>query len=400
MIRGWAQPAAAIAVAVVVSACGSSSTSHPAATASPTPPAQISIAPGQPITIGVSAALSGAAAGLGTDIADAVDLAIADAGSTLGGHPLVSKRVDDGCSDAEKAVQAARELIQAEGLIGVIGPMCITGAQAADRLYEAAGVIHILPAATRSDLSAQGERYFFRTAWQDDAQAQVQAQYLAEKLSARSVVLIDDGEPYGTTLADAFATAFTDLDGRVLSRERVKRGTVDFVTLAGHVQGAGPDAVVFEGLDPEGALLVKALRDAGYEGSFIASDGLLSVRDFVAVAGDAAEGSIVTGGPVPDEVFASRFRERFQRNAQTPFVLEAHDALTALVRALNSIIDQESGALSIDRTALAEALRGGRPALLTGTIHFDERGDRGGATASDLGLVVYRVTNGRFEPAP
>jgi branched-chain amino acid transport system substrate-binding protein len=279
--------------------------------------------------------------------------------------------------------------------------MCTTGAQAADKVYEGAAVIHLLPTATRNDLSSQGERYFFRTAWRDDAQAQVQAQYARTTANASSAVVIDDGEPYGTTLADAFSASFAVAGGRVLSRERVERGTIDFGTLTGLVESANPDVVVFEGLNPEAALLVKALRGGGYTGTFVAPDGVLSVRDFIVPGGAATDGAVVTAGNIPDSTFVARFKDRFQREPVTPFVLQARDAVGALIQAITSVATQSAdGALTIDRAKLADALRGHPFNGLTGVIQFDANGDRSGDTPAALGLVVYRVSNGRFEQVP
>jgi branched-chain amino acid transport system substrate-binding protein len=393
--------AVAIAAACALLACRSSATSHPTPSPSPTPPANITIEAGQPITIGVSVALSGDAKGLGSDIADSVDLAIADVNGSLLGHPLQSSRMDDGCGDAEKAVEVAHTLVAVDTLVGVVGPMCTTGAQAADKVYEGAAVIHLLPTATRNDLSSQGERYFFRTAWRDDAQAQVQAQYARTTANASSAVVIDDGEPYGTTLADAFSASFAVAGGRVLSRERVERGTIDFGTLTGLVESANPDVVVFEGLNPEAALLVKALRGGGYTGTFVAPDGVLSVRDFIVPGGAATDGAVVTAGNIPDSTFVARFKDRFQREPVTPFVLQARDAVGALIQAITSVATQSAdGALTIDRAKLADALRGHPFNGLTGVIQFDANGDRSGDTPAALGLVVYRVSNGRFEQVP
>ncbi len=382
-------------------ACGGSSTRQATPTAVDTLPPSIIIARGQPVIIGISAPLSGDQATLGNDIADAAELAIASRGGTLLGHPLKIERMDDHCTDAEKAVDVARQLIEMETLAGVVGPMCTIGAQAANRVYEAARIVHISPSVTRIDVSEQGERFFFRTAWRDDAQAAVQAGYAADTLKAGAVTLIDDGEPYGKTLADAFAREFEALGGRIVSRERVERGSVDFLPLARQVQSAAPEAVVFEGLNPEGALLVKALRETGYGGTFIAPDGLLSVRDFVIPGRPATEGAVVTGGAVPDEAFVSRFRERFQRVPATAFVLQAHDAVNSLLAAIESTAEQaDDGALVINRAGLADALRQQRYAGLTGTIEFDEHGDRRGDSPGPYGLVVYRVSGERFEPVP
>ena len=391
-----------LAFAILAACGGGTSTKQATPTAAPEPSAAIEIPKGQPLKIGVSAALSGDQQSLGADLADAVELATKDRNSTLKGHPLRVIRMDDRCNDAEQAVAVGRSLTADQGMAGVIGPMCTTGAQAANSVYEAAHLVHILPAATRADLSQQGERFLFRTAWLDGAQAQAQAAYAATSLHAATAVVVDDAEPYGRTLADGFTAAFEATGGTVGFRERIQRGDKDFSALARKVKSTNPDVVVFEGLNPEGALVVQALRKGEYRGAFVAPDGVLSARDFIgADKSSAAEGAIVTGGPTPDDAFVAKFREAFKRAPGTPFVLQAHDAATALLKAIESVATERAdGTLVIDREQLAATLRAQGLDGLTGTIRFDERGDRSGATAQEAGLVVYVVKNGRFERAP
>ncbi len=298
-------------------------------------------------------------------------------------------------------MQAARTLIAKSGIAGVVGPMCTMGAQAANPLYEAAGLVHISPSVTRTDLSAQSERYFFRMAWRDDVQGHVQSQYATNTLHARSVALIDDGSPYGKELADAFAAAFQRSGGDVLSRDRIDPAATDFSALANRVKGATPDAVAFEGLNPAAVLLLKALHEAGFTGAFIAPDGVLNVHDFIVAGGQTTEGAFLTGGPTPSDLFVAHFQERFHRAPATPFVLQAHDAVTALLTAIESAgVEEKSGQLVIDRAKLAGALRGQQLTGFTGPIQFDENGDRRSDTPGGAGLIVYRVTNGRFQPVP
>jgi len=391
-----------LAFAILAACGGGTSTKQATPTAAPEPSAAIEIPKGQPLKIGVSAALSGDQQSLGADLADAVELATKDRNSTLKGHPLRVIRMDDRCNDAEQAVAVGRSLTADQGMAGVIGPMCTTGAQAANSVYEAAHLVHILPAATRADLSQQGERFLFRTAWLDGAQAQAQAAYAATSLHAATAVVVDDAEPYGRTLADGFTAAFEATGGTVGFRERIQRGDKDFSALARKVKSTNPDVVAFEGLNPEGALVVQALRKGEYRGAFVAPDGVLSARDFIgADKSSAAEGAIVTGGPTPDDAFVAKFREAFKRAPGTPFVLQAHDAATALLKAIESVATERAdGTLVIDREQLAATLRAQGLDGLTGTIRFDERGDRSGATAQEAGLVVYVVKHGRFERAP
>ena len=399
MATRWAVAAAA----VLIAACGGSSARKQATPTIPPPPgATIEIAKAQPLKIDVSAALSGEQQSLGVDLADAVELAAKDRGGTLKGHPIRIVRMDDRCNDAEQAVSVARSLAADASVAGVVGPMCTTGAQAANSVYEAAHIVHILPAATRADLTQQGERFLFRTAWLDDAQAQAQAAYATATRHATTAIVIDDAEPYGKTLADGFAAAFEAAGGTVTSRERIQRGDKDFAALARKATSASPDIVVFEGLNPEAALVVQALRKGDYHGAFMAPDGVLSARDFIAAdKTGATDGAIVTGGAAPDDAFVAKFRDAFKREPATPFVLQAHDAATALLMAITSVATERSdGTLVIDREQLASTLRAQGLDGLTGKIRFDDHGDRSGSIAEEAGLVVYIVKSGRFERAP
>ena len=97
--------------------------------------------------------------------------------------------------------------------------------------------------------------------------------------------------------------------------------------------------------------------------------------------------------------FNLRFQAQFQRLPSTPFVLQAYDAVRVLLLAMEAVATtDEDGALTIDRTVLAEEMRSRAFLGLTGRIEFDEHGDRLGETARELGLVLYRVANAQFVP--
>jgi branched-chain amino acid transport system substrate-binding protein len=383
--------------AVVASACSDADAPRLVATATPPPPVDIVIPPDEPIEIGVSIALTGDQGELGSDLAAAVETAVVLYGGAVKGHTVELLVRDDGCSDPLRAVSVAEEFTARAALAGVIGPMCTNGALAANLRYERAGIVHISPSATRVDLSSLGDRFFFRTVWRDDAQAAVQATYARQGMQATTAFLISDREPYGNALASEFRTKFEAAGGRVVEQLSVARGTVDMDPIAGRIADADPDVVVYEGTNPEGALLIVALRDAGFEGGFIGPDGLLNARDFLLPAGDAARGAVVTGGATPSLEYAGAFESIHARPLSTSFVLQAHDAATALLKALETVAKEDpDGSLRIDREELAAAIREQRFAGLTGSITFDEHGDRRGESAAELGVSVYRVDAGVF----
>lgn len=353
---------------------------------------------GQPIDIGVSTALSGEQLSLGGDLADAAELAVRDFARDIKGRQVRIVRKDDGCTDPQAAANVAREFAASATAAGVIGPMCTTGAQAANRLYRAAGIVHIAPTVTRAELAELGDEFFFRVAWRDDAQAFVQAEAARTTLLASTAAIVDDGEPYALALAAAFADQFSDGGGEVISRDRVPPDTTDFSGIVRQITSANPGVVVFQGLNPEGALFLSALRADGYTGGFIGPDGLFNPGDFLIPAGPAGEGAVITAGATPDPAFVERFRAAFGRPPGTSFVLQSYDSAILLLGAIEEVAkEDDAGDLVIDRSALADAMRRREAIALTGGIAFDERGERSGDTARALGLAVYRVVNGVFQ---
>ncbi len=402
-LRAAAVGVISIAALALLGCRGSSaSPATPSSVTEAPPPAELQYSATDPIVIGVSVPLTPAdQKRVGDDIYDAARLAVADYGGSVRGRPIEVVAKDDGCNDPETSASAAKALVEQPGIVAVVGPVCTTAAQVADAMYEDAQLIHISPAVTRPELSAEGERYFFRTAWRDDAQARTQAEYARHTLNASSAIVIDDGDPYGKSLADAFVAAFEGDGGRTLAHERIDPSTTDYPPLATRLAAMGADAIVFEGLNPAAARIITELHKAGFAGAFIAPDAAFSVRDFLQTAGDAANGSVVTAGPLPDVAFGGRFHDLTQRNPSTAFTLEAHDAVTALLRAVDAVAVQGSdGLLHVDREALAGALRSRTFSGLTGTIRFDDHGDRAGDTPSDAGITIYRVNGGRFEAVP
>ncbi len=387
----------AVVVGALLGACsGDSAPELATPTAGPASLGPVRVATGEQFVIGVSVPLDPAQTA-GPDLAKAVELAIADFGRPIRGREVVARTIDDGCNDAEVASDTAKEFSSDALVVGIVGPMCTTGAQAANDVYEGAAMAHFQAAATRDDLSDQGEQYFFRTAWHDGAQAGVQASYAREGLGAETAIVVDDNDPYGKNLAESFIPAFEAAGGRVLAHEHITSGVTDFTVFAKQVVAAEADVVVFEGLDPEGGLLARALAAAGSEAVFIGPDSLLNARDFIGADGAAVEGSVITGGVAPDEAFVARFAERFGHDPSTSFVLQAYDATRILLTAIESVAVEESGVVTVDRERLRDALRGQRFAGLTGVSDFDERGDRTGNTPRELGLAVYRVAGGAFE---
>src|SRR3990172_4426612 len=389
-----------LALSIALAACGGKTAQTPALADSSLRPdrqADIIVPAGKPIVIGVSVPLSGPDSSAGGEDRDAVITGInrwkERNGGTIDGHEIVVRAEDDGCTEADITVQAAERLLRTEGLVGVIGPNCSAGAEAAIPVYRDAGIVAISGSVTRTDLTASedGSGFFFRTAYRNDLQGTLIGLFARATLRGKAAYLIDDDEEYGLDLADAAQHAMEASDVQI-TRETIERGTVDFTALAERIARDNPSFVGFAGFNPEAALLYRQLRDAGYTGAFGAGDAAASARDFIDPVGAAeAEGVLFSGCPLdlPADFVADFSRRHGSNPEASPFVGQYADAVAILLDSVASVaVEQADGSLSIDAAQLREAVRAANlPHGTSGPVAFDADGDR----VPDPGMQVADV---------
>jgi ABC-type branched-subunit amino acid transport system substrate-binding protein len=180
-----------------------------------------------------------------------------------------------------------------------------------------------------------------------------------------------------------------EANGVIVTRETIERGAVDFTELAERVAADAPSFVGFAGFNPEGALLYRQLRDAGFSGGFGAGDGAASLHDFVEPVGaEAAEGVVFSGCPL---LLREDFVADFEAVHGSPpeasgFVGQYADATTALLNAVSEAAQEQSdGSLTIDPAALRDSLRKVNVEDgVSGSFWFDSRGDRVPDQGADL----------------
>jgi branched-chain amino acid transport system substrate-binding protein len=373
-------------LALVAAACsGDEEAADDLAGTSLRPDAQapIVVPAGEPIVVGISAPLTGPDEAEGIEDRDAAIVGVErwkdNNGQQIKGHEIDVRAEDDGCTEADIATQAAERLLRTPGLVGVIGPGCSAGAQAAIPIYAQAGIVAISGSATESALAASQPEggFFFRTAYRNDLVGILAGLFVA--IQVEKAYLIDDGEAYGIDLANAAQSAMRD-NNVVVTRESVRRGMVDFSQLVAKIVVENPDFVGYAGFNPEAALLYRQLRDSGYTGIFGSGDAAASVPSFVEPVGPVAEGVIFAGCSLTlPEDFVAEFEDLHGDTPDaSPFVAQDADAATILLDAVARVaVEQTDGSLTIDPAALRDAVRatsldGG----LSGSFAFDENGDR------------------------
>ena len=343
-----------------------------------------------PIKIGVAGAHSGDLASYGLPTVNAAELVanqINENGGLLGRQ--IELLVEDDQCQPEVATNTAAKLV-GDGVVAVIGHICSGATRSALGIYTGEQIVTISPSATSPGLTQSGEfPVFFRTIAPDDAQGQLQAQFVAEELGVNSVAILHDGGDYGQGLAEfagaALQADYPNVD--IVFTEGVTVGAVDYSAIVNRIASSGAEAVIFGGYHPEASKIVGQMRAQGIDIPFVSGDGVKD-ESFIDVAGEDAEGVYATGpmdtadNPVAQE--ARQMHVDTYGEEPGPFFMNAYAAALAITNAIEA-------AGSTEYQAIVDALHSETVATPVGNITFDEKGD-----AVGVGFAVYQVQNGVY----
>jgi branched-chain amino acid transport system substrate-binding protein len=341
--------------------------------------------------IGFAAPLSGPQSIVALPMLRAVQLAVEHYSAAYPSHAPVSLAAEDDGACAEGARRAARRLVDRQDVLGVVGHKNSEPCEAAGELYAAVGLPQITPSATNSALAERGWPTFFRVCADNARQAAVACEAIAA-LGVHRVAVVHDATAYGRPLAEAAACGLAARGIEVVATAELPAGAANDAAVEAVVDTLVASGVrlVYAGLtEVEGALLLHALRRRGISLTYVGAEGG-PASALVALAGTAADGSLHTyagtdpsGGPSPS-TFAALYEARFGERPGG-FTAECYDAAGLLLRAFSD--DTPS------RSSVLRALRSPGPFQgVTGTIAFDERGERREAAVS-----LWRAREARMQ---
>ncbi len=369
----------------------------------------VTVAPGDPIHIAYALTVSGATASLGEDSRGAIEIAIADRGGELLGHPIELTGEDTLCN-AEGGQAAGTKLAADATIIGIIGTNCSSEARAAMPLISQAGMVMISPSNTNPDLTdpdhPDHHPGYFRTAHNDLFQGRIAAEFAYNELGVRSVATIHDGSPYAESLQAVFADVFRELGGTVTAQEAINVGDTDMGPVLTTIAAGSPELIYFPVFEPEGNLIAaKSKEIAGLENVILmAADGLFA--DTMPEATGSAAVGMYLSGPYVDvndedyQAFLQKWADQIGGVPPSGFHAHAYDATNILLNAIEQVaVVQDDGTVIIPRQALRDAIYGLKdyPGL-TGNLSCNENGDC--ATGEALGVfkLSEAEVNGAWPP--
>jgi branched-chain amino acid transport system substrate-binding protein len=332
------------------------------------------------VALGYFGALTGAAANLGINIRNGVQLAV-DQHNDENADCQVALEEYDSAGDPNQATGLATQAIGDESVIGIVGPAFSGESETAGPIFAEGGLPTITASATNPSLAENDWDTFHRILGNDASQGPAAAAYIQDVLQSENVFVVDDASAYGAGLAEIVTDSLGDA---VVATDTIQTGQTDFSATITAIRDSGADAVFFGGYYAEGGLLVQQMRGAGVDATFVVPDG---VKDpgFIEAAGDAAEGTIITCPCLPPEEsqeFFDAYQEAFG-TAPATYSAEAFDAANVF---LEGILDGNT-----DRESLLQWVNDFEGDGITKAIVFDEAGE-----VENISVWAYEVENGEI----
>ncbi|WP_034298206.1 branched-chain amino acid ABC transporter substrate-binding protein [Herbaspirillum sp. RV1423] len=346
----------------------------------------------QTVTIGFTGALSGVSEAFSKSLANAAELAIAEnnrAPFKINGKRIQFRllRMDDR-SDPERAKEVARILVK-EGVIGVIGGANSGTSIAGAKIYAAAGIPQISPAASLRKYTESGSRTTFRMVGIDDQACVFLGEYVVNEMHAQRVAVIDNGTLFGSTVAARFSEVAQDHGAVIVRRDSVSDMLTDFSGILKSAKAQDVDLVFFGGYSSQTSMLAQNMARMEMKAHLVTTMVGIVGTPFLISAGSAANGTIaqeagISFGKMPGwKKFETDFTQRFDFNIYglTPYAYDAAHVLMAAVRQANAL----------DPRKVAYALHQISHKGLTGTVSFDASGNP--RTPS---FTIYEVQNQKW----
>lgn len=348
--------------------------------------------------IGVGADLSGVRAGRGTEMVNAVRLALDDHPTlTVDNVPVTLDLLaqDTGCG-AVGGARVAETFAAAPNVVGVVGHLCESSCAASLPIYDAASTVSISPGCTAADLTSTTGGSFYRVVPSQARLAEGAAVHLLAEVGD-GVALLSDEQPLARALAPAFVAVYNARGGTLSGVYTGETGTLDPALQVDIALGNGATALVFIGRTSNAAAVAQALADADAELPL-----LLLIPDdpvaYIDAAGQAAEGTrfVTLAEPAGQAIESLRLRyiETYGSPPESLAFAYAYDAANLLLRAADAAAEAEDirpdvGGIVVDGDAMARHLAGLVYTGVTGELRCDANGD-----CASTQTLVWAVQDG------
>jgi len=353
------------------------------------------------IHIAVISPISGPNASNGKSVIQGIRLyfdALNQAGG-INGKKIILDMYDDE-DDAAKAGAKALEIIKDNKALAVIGHESSSCSISGGKVYSENQIPALSPTST-DVMVTKGNKWYFRTTFNNDFQGRFLANYIARVFQKKNISIIHEDLAYGANLASIFEKTYKDMGGEVrhIWRYEVKDKNLD-LRLEKIVDELKSDSekagIIFLALHPpEGFKLIKLLRDSNIKNPILFAAGIDSpefLKQFDQYPKEqsnpgyytngmyAASGIIFDTADENVQSFMESYHLKYNEEADRRAAF-SYDAAKVIHQALiNSGITGKQETLKEDRKKIRDYLASLDTTLdavegVTGFTYFNENGD-------------------------
>lgn len=336
--------------------------------------------------IAVALALTGGSAEQGTQIRNAVKLAINDVNDAGGINGKMVELVEyDDQADPKNAATVANAIAADDSILAVVGHVNSSCTLAGAAIYEETGIPMITCSSSSPKITDAGD-YIFRIWNSDSYTALVHTQILIER-GYDKVGMIYENNDYGVGAYNVAVESFKEAGVEIAVAESYLLGeTKDFTTILTKMKDAGIEAIFAVADETELPMIMNQAHSIDYY-PFVTSTGSYSTT-VLSLGGEDVEGlygaTFFDPAVLPEAVDAyySRYIETFNVDATTAPACSGFIAGSVLMDAL------KNGCTTRDE--IRDYLDGLTFDSMLGTLTFDENGD------VEIPLQRLVIQNGEF----
>lgn len=339
------------------------------------------------LKVGVEVPTTGSEATYGQDMYNAAAIA-RDEINAHGG--VLGKKIqlivgDDAC-DPQQAVNAASKLVS-QKVVAVVGGYCSGATVPVLKIYGDAHIPFVITAANSTALIPANPGNAFLINSTGDQQAITAVKFFKHK-KIKTIAIVNEGDAYSQNLADLMRTAWQKAGGKVVDFETVNKGEQDYSSVVTAIGAKHPDAVFWTAYYADGGLLIRQLRQSGYQGMIAVGDGSNSTKLFD-IAGPAGEGVFAFSNPIAQFLPAAKsFIATYKKDYKAepgPYAPLTYDGMQLLAWAM-----KKAGTTNPAAVEKALASADGKQ-WLTGPIAFTKKN-----TLARSNFVVLEGKNGAW----
>lgn len=308
-------------------------------------------AKGEAITIGMFTSLTGASAIEGEMVKNGAELAakLINEDGGVNGRPIEFIIYDDQ-STPEGSVTAVTRMIESDHVDAIMGSNLSNNIIAvADQVEKAK--IPFVGNGTGYAWTNCGYQYIYRATVNNIYINETFVRVMAEEMGVKNAAFLYVQTENGQTAAKAIHEYFEKYGVTAGYEGTYQSADTDFTGQVTNIIKADPEGVVLFGLANELALIVKQLRQGGYDGYIYMAEAGASI-DLINVAGDAANGIVfsaayvVPGQPddAPTEIMKDMLEEYVAEYGVMPITDVAYrsfDGLNLMAEAFRTASDMD-----------------------------------------------------------